>query len=333
MKTYIVTHRDDVDGIMSGSLLRRLYGPVTELIFCSYPEQERVFRQLADLAQGAQIYIADICAKDYPGMNGGKSVLEQLAASAARLEWYDHHSGTRDIMTLFKGHGHTVIMGDKQKICSAGLINSRHLLADRYCELLARIAQAHDNLSSSNASNRFAKIGNSLQKIISYFNFKKDIKGLIELVDLIAHDASWLLAKDVLCPYLEGIIAAAEEQMGEAIERAYADIQKNLVAFKIKGKRFIVACGNTISSEKEVLIRLCQQYPEADGVMLYSLPPTNHALFYKGVKSDFNAEKFCEFMGGGGREGNGGFTPYIKYEQNNLGSLVYYITIKLGHFL
>jgi len=327
LKTIIVTHRDDVDGIISGALLRRIYGPGAKIIFCSYPKQEEVFRQLAELAQGAQICIADIAAKDFPLPGERETVLELIASRAEKLEWYDHHSDTADFVSLFEKYGHKVILGES--ICATELILRNLLPRDWYAEFLARIAQTHDYpvVGSTGMS---VKAGIGLQKIILYFNSRDDINGLTELANMIARDHLWYLG-DEFCSKLNCIIFTVEAQIARAHEAAF----KNRMIIEIEGRKFVITCANEVLYDKKTLVDLRDEFVgEVDGVMVYFLPPRSHALFYRGTQSDFDAQKFCKFMGGGGRDGDkGGFSSPIKYSQEEFGLFLTFMTKRLDEFI
>lgn len=327
----LVFHKDDPDGIISAALFLRKFGLNVKMVPCAYQDQERVFRQLCVKAKGRVIYIGDICAKDYP-MDGGETVLELLAASAKKIVWFDNHPATRYFMPLFKKYGHEIIMGDEQQICAAKLIQERQLPKDWYADFLAHVAQKSDYPPAvSTTASTLIEVGIGLQKVISYYNSRNDTRGrgLIELIETIAQDDIWCL-NGKFCLSFKQIIAAVDE----LIKKAQAESLKKRVFINVKGKRFLITCADEILYDKKILVDLRDKLAgEVDGVAVYFLPPVGHLLFFKGRQSDFNAQEFCEFMGGGGREGNGGFSPLVKYGQEKFEMFVDFLAKKLNQYI
>ncbi|MDD4271365.1 MAG: hypothetical protein PHF50_01015 [Patescibacteria group bacterium] len=324
----MVTHRDDVDGIISAALRVRFLktcGEKAKLIFCSYLEQEQVFAKLARLKQGYAIYVSDIDAKDYPLPSGSGTVLGQIAAKAEKLEWDDHHSSTKDFIGLLKICGHEVFLGDKGKICASKLIQGRILPKDPYAEFLAQIAQAQDYDPAPGRPEAIIGFGENFQNAISYLNIKSDIGGLTHLVNLLARGR--LLRQD---KWLSGIISVS----GALVEQAREEAFNNYTFLNVRGLKFVLISADAILPEKKILAELRDRFAgEVDGIAVYFMPPSCHVLFYKGTGNDFDAEKFCVFVGGGGREGNGGFTPPEQIVQEGFKSLLTFLGEKLYEFI
>lgn len=326
MKNIIVTHAADVDGILAGALLARYLKSKDEkfrLVFCNYANQRQVFTGLASLRPGRRLYICDINGQDFLlSIRGAKTALSQMAANADKVEWYDHHAGTKELANLFRICDHQMVIGEE--VCAAELVRQRLLPDDRYAEFLGQIAQAHD-YPESGAGENIVRIGRELQEVISFLGFGNDFRGLARMVKSLAENSFWRQDGQ---PDGDWQNLAAEVSLSVAQARKLISCSR--IFLKVKDKTFVLALGEAILPEKEMLAELRAEFAgKADGVAVYFLPPANHLLFYGYSKSKFNAQKFCEFLGGGGRNGNGGFTPEIQ----EIDKLVEFIIGKLKEFL
>lgn len=315
MKNIIITHGNDVDGIVAGALTaRHLEIKLSEkarVIFCAYPGQRRIFFRLAKLGAGRNIFISDVAAKDYLLPDQIRTVLGEISHQAEKVFWYDHHADTEVYADLLQLRGHKVITGGKEQICAAELVRRDLLPDDDYAEFLGRVAQAHDYPPASGGADEIIKAGAKLQKIISVFNSREDVAGLSKLVRLIARDDRWYDGGNFSAE-LSRLIAEFDRLSEAARENA----KNNRLVIKVWGKVFVVTCASAIMPQKETVIALRNEFSwKVDGAAVYFLPPDGQLLFFKGIGGRFNAQKFCEFMGGGGREGNGGFTPRLKKGQ------------------
>ena len=85
-------------------------------------------------------------------------------------------------------------------------------------------------------------------------------------------------------------------------------MRKSKEIITIGKRKFLIAFGDGLIYQKET-IRDWQNATDEAGVdgflVIFNI---NTALFFRGRQSDFDAVPFCRYMGGGGREGNGGFS-------------------------
>ena len=327
----LVFHGDDPDGIIFAALFVRAFNSNIKLIPCSYQNRERIFRQLVAEAQGKEVWIGDIDAEDYHLDGEKETVLELLAANTKEMVWIDHHSGTRKFIHIFKKYGHVVIMGDERKVCTAELIRERELPNDKYGYFLARVARESDYPPIAGAPiNIFVEVGAGLQKIISYYNTRNDVEGLLGLVKRIAKNYFWWHSRE-FSPDYKQIIQAVDA----SVNQAQAESFEKRVFVNIKGRVFLMACADEILYDKKTVIDLRDGFAgEIDGVAVYFLPPRSHVLFFSGTRSGFNAQKFCESMGGGGRDGDkGGFPSAINYGRDEFNKFVDFLSERLGEFI
>jgi len=321
-----------VDGIISGALLTKYLRVSREermrLYFCAYPTQRRIFLRLAKLGAGRNVFISDIAAKDYLLSDQIRTALGEISHRAAEVFWYDHHADTEVYAALFQLRGHKVITNGKEQICAAELVRRDLLPDDEYAKFLARVAQVHDYPPISGEVDEASRAGLKLQKVISLRNAQNDRAGLAKLVRLIARDDGWYDGGNFSAG-LRRLIAEFDRSSEAARESA----KNNRQVINVRGKVFAVTCASAIMPQKETVIALRDELSwKADGVAVYFLPPDGQLLFFRSIGSRFDAQKFCEFMGGGGREGNGGFTPCLKRGQGYQ-DLVNILRSKLEEFL
>lgn len=308
-KNIVIIHKSDVDGIISGLMFRKYLMDDILLIFCGYgQDQEKAFTYAANIAEDKKVYIGDISGKDFLLSGKKETILQTLAERAEKIEWYDHHPATREFIPLLEKYGHEIIMGDKEGICASKLIQGKLFPGDSYLKKMAQIAQFNDYPPAKlDINGMFLQCGLGLQKIISYHNAGDDIQSLADLIDFIAKDFFWY-RDGKFNLRLQKIIDSANKQLAQANDKMF----KNCFILQVKGKKFAITCGESIMPQKESLAKLRDKFAgQVDGVCVYFLPPLSTMLFYKDKNSDFNAQKFCEYVGGGGREGNGGFAIQI----------------------
>ncbi len=305
----IVTHREDLDGIIVATLASQgvmQEGKTCEYIFVSYFRQKDIFWELSQSnLQNKIVYILDLSANDCL-FEQPNSIVENLINNAKEIIWVDHHNSSKLYAKKMREWGVKVFLPEQNELICASMLFARNFLNDRDVTKLTKlinIAQAHDYDKTIDCV-CLHKTAVELQKIISLYNYQGDETALKDLIlSFINNDWG---KNGELADFLQNNLTEYNALENEAIH----DFNESLTTIEVGDQKFMIAYGHPILPLKNTARDFREKNAgKADGYIIIFGDPTNNALCLKEEKkSDFNALKFCEFMGGGGRENSGGFS-------------------------
>ncbi|MEI8361349.1 MAG: hypothetical protein WCG01_04425 [bacterium] len=299
-RNLVITHGEDVDGIISAALLKR-YLDGAEIFLVQHKNQDIFFENLVEdfkLCQNANIYVADLPIKDsYMIDKGHGSVIRRLMDFSNSLTWFDHHV-TNDLQEVWRC-GCLPIMGTREQKCSASLIYDAHAGAvDVHGNYLAEIAQLND-YECKNGGKDLIEQGITLQRLITYFSVTSNEIGLHSLVESLAVSFDWQSE-------MQDIFEFSKVRFQAAV-RAIAN---NYTMFQVDNRVVLLALLDPILPQKEIMRSIRENFGVATDVCVGIIPePVNNVILFKGSRGNiFPVQAFCEFLKGGGRDGDGGFT-------------------------
>lgn len=296
----IIVHGQDLDGIVAGALGQRHIKNYFTRHFVTYAKQVKFFEELAEKSEKNNnnfFFIADL--------NCNEKILpacEKIAGAAQSVIWIDHHEGTEANRQELLKMGIIVVTNSGEKICASQLIAQKFLPADAYGKFIAHLAQLNDY--PENESDEMVKeISAQLQNIIMYFNAYTNNQALESLTVALATTRNW---QDK-----NGLNASMRETLDKChavMEQAKINLRQRGDLFAAGEKKYFISYGDAIIYSKETMRELTNENrDDVDGFIVVFGSPVNNALFFKNRPADLTAMQFCKQMGGGGREGGGGF--------------------------
>ncbi|MFH1683231.1 MAG: hypothetical protein ABIA37_05545, partial [Candidatus Woesearchaeota archaeon] len=315
-------HGEDPDGIISAALLDLYLRNEKQYYFVSYAKQTADFSEAILRLDGGDIYITDLNTNKHLVSDEG-GLLRNLIKKSSFLVWIDHHEGTRKCSDYLRSLGARVIVEDD--LCASKLIYREFLAGDGRAQWLSEIAQAHDyGLPSPEL-----ELGEQLQKIIALHNHTRDYNNLRRLVEALSRDDSWQ-EQGKLSPDLEESVGRYQP-LADKAEQAMRGREEFL---EIAGRRIMITYADSIIYHKDTLRNLKKKYSGgADAYMVIFGYPACNVLFFRDNSSDFSPLKFCGLMGGGGREGDGGFSLFTGVNERNFGVAKSFILKRLEEYL
>jgi hypothetical protein len=246
----------------------------------------------------------------------GISDLDHLASHANSLTIFDHHNGTKKHQSfLVEKCGVDVQIGDGTKQCTSTIASQYFQMQSQYFSWLASLAQEHDYPTGNE---ELMKVAKDLQGIIALYNHSDRRFDLLELAETLQNSA-WIKDGNYMPSLQEDL-----DEYNVRADPAYAELLANKTTIKAGGKKFIVSISDSILPSKDAARHLkYNNIGQADGYCVLFKDPRNSAMFSGDPESEFDAVPFCTFMGGGGRDGNGGFNikvlandhPFNNYEK------------------
>ncbi|MBL7058399.1 hypothetical protein ISS03_03610 [Patescibacteria group bacterium] len=270
--------------------------------------------------------------------------------------WIDHHEGTANIAEFLKNHGVTLVTSYSDAVKEAessktpttkvddknllSLDQHRHEnLKDRtkgnftdftcttaliemlwnhsesnYEKWLALVAQVHDFGFIQNDFPLTYGFAKRLQGLITYYNYTTNISSIIYLIEVIAKGQDWMNGPD----RFNGTWQIDYDNfclLSEMSERAFLD---NCKIVEIRSKAVLIGYASAILPLKDTIRMVIKRHQQQiDAVWVIFGPPVNNTLFFSSKMNNYNPVPFCEFMGGGGRESDGGFQlPFLVTKDN-----------------
>jgi len=308
-KTVVLTHGEDVDGIISAALAKKFFKGEIDVRLVRHSNQLEVFQKLSseNLSDDTNIYIFDLMPKKnlFMATDDQISVMDSLCFKTESVVWIDHHD---DFLTWeLEKRGVRYIGGEKKKECAALLIWNE-LISTEFPEeaiekidgfLLATIAQVNDYPGEEKMTGIIARSGDRIQQAISCLNYFSREEDLQKLINLIALGENWMA-------FVNSVLAECEWH----IMRARSYLARNQKVLQIGGFDFLLATVDPILPQKQLLRKMRSEHAgKVDGCVVFFSDPANNVLFFSDpVRCSFSAQKFCTYMGGGGRDGDGGFS-------------------------
>lgn len=324
IKTLVLTHREDVDGILSAANLKRQHGADTEVILVSHRNQDEIFAALParEDAHLTNLIVTDLTLKTSLFVKDPHvSLIELIFQTFRSIIWIDHH--TTNIKEAFINMGGLYLDGQPENNCSAMIVCNELLLDDNHADSLALIAQAND-YPNEPTNESILKLGIALQRIITVLNYEDDEAGLQSLLDIIAFDEIWFLE-----------IAKYYLHMKTVFVGAYASFYEQQGNFTIGDYKIRLAIASPILPQKEALRNMREQFGATTAACIGIFPaPVNNILMFKGTgESVFPVADLCKYMGGGSRDGDGGFSLPNKIDHSSFESAAASMTGLLSEFL
>ncbi len=154
MKTIIISHESDVDGIFSASIgLIRF--PQAKVFFTSYGEED--FHKIAgtirneiaksninaDTEEKGQIIIADLGLNDNM-IDQFKEILNFLKSNQWIISWIDHHPWSKKAIETVKEVGVSLTLDNSENLCASEIMYKTFLIDNLRAKTLATIAHTTD---------------------------------------------------------------------------------------------------------------------------------------------------------------------------------------------
>ncbi|MDQ4074164.1 MAG: hypothetical protein M3162_07665 [Thermoproteota archaeon] len=195
MKTIIVSHESDVDGIFSASIgLIRF--PQAKVFFTSYGDED--FQKLAgtildeiakaninaDTEEKRQIIIADLGLNDNM-INQFKEILSFLKSNQWMISWIDHHPWSKKAINTVKEVGVRLVLDNSENLCASEIMYQTFLGDNLIAKTLATIAHTTDFFTKD-------QVIPPLPELITFYKTFPDfyIK-LSEMAKKISHGILW----------------------------------------------------------------------------------------------------------------------------------------------
>ena len=303
--TIIVSHAEDPDGVISAAIAASAFeedqAPY-DIHLIQYSEQPEFYSNLVNnkrYIQDRGIIICDLNTNDsLLGKNDGLSNLDRLAAHAKSLTILDHHDGTKKHQDFLVTQCGVDVQVGKGNQCAATIAKEYFGQQDSYFSWLASLAQEHDYPTGNKFLMKTAK---DLQGIIALYIHSDRGFDLLELTESL-QTSSW---------YKEGEYnQPIQEDLAEFLQKATPSLEQLQTAatFNVADRNFKVTLADAILPAKDTARHFRDlNAGTADGYFVLFKKPRNAALLFRDQNTDFDAVPFCNFMGGGGRNGNGGF--------------------------
>jgi hypothetical protein len=312
-KSVIITHGEDPDGIFSSVLLGKYLKTGFKRFFVSYGRLEEFFQKLSqseEETKGKDLYFADIsCNEDI------LPFLQQIAELANSVTWIDHHENThRNRLTLREMEIRVITNpfdGVPQPICSALLIAQKIFMAREKCRKnvfwFSFFAQASDYRQNYEETCSLCvgilAAAKKLQAIINFHNWRQDDGALGKLADKLARGKEWYRNGE-----LDDELESVFKEYAKEAEQAQKKLRQSARPFIAGGRKFCIYFASGLIYSKDTMRSLLEELPEdTAGIIVIFGSPADNALFFH-RDPNFDPVPFCNYMGGGGREGIGGFS-------------------------
>lgn len=300
-RNIVITHAEDVDGIMAAALLTRLLLNVTAIHLVSHQNQDVFLAEFShDLAgyAGANVFVLDLSLKrDYLKQVNGVSIMKLLVTYAISVTWIDHHDC--DFAEEVRATGCVVELGGAHSKCATSLVFTRYFdQTDEEAKKLADIAQFNDYHDPA-ASQNLIQQGVEMQRLITYLNCAKKTEQLRYLIGVLAHHYKW--QAEVMRMYVTYWRDYSEAIL--ALEKSWSIIQMN-------GYEVLLLLASPILPQKEIMRCFRTEHGTKVNALIGIFPqPVNNVMVFAGSKDDgFPVEEFCRLRLGGSRGGDGGFS-------------------------
>lgn len=305
MKSLIIAHAEDPDGIIARALAMRYHTVYSrnqdQHIFIRYDRIVEAFQEAAEKVENYDaVCVADVNLNGRLYAAAGKdlSLLAKLAAGREVL-WFDHHDGTQKNAEKLAAIGVKVYYGPNQ--CAA-LLMAREFSQNPYDLKLAKIAQAHDYKYTSE-DHPHIQIGNDLEKIIALANENLNNDLLLDLsYDL--RDGNCLDVNKLLPKW-----QAYADKFSLREQAAYEELDNTVEIIKAGNHAVLFGYSSPLLSQKLGPNHLRKKYQsQADLFVFLFKPPVRNHLALINKKSSFPVVPFVQSLGGGGHDTGGGFT-------------------------
>ena len=149
MKTIIISHESDVDGIFSASIALMRF-PQAKTFFTSYGKEnftrisETLYKEIISTQEIGQVIISDLGLND-DMVDLFKEIIIFLKANLWSMIWIDHHPWSEKAIESVSGGGSVQVVLDKtEKLCATEIMCNIFLKGNTVAEGLSHIAHTTD---------------------------------------------------------------------------------------------------------------------------------------------------------------------------------------------
>ncbi len=137
----VVVADPDADGLACVALIGTARGEAALLPASPHDLGDQLARAVEHLAEGATVYICDLCPDDSRDLDA----LVGLADRASAVAWYDHHEWDPELADRVRAAGVELVVGDSDTVCTAdvALEELDYEFPDRFADLVA-VTRDHD---------------------------------------------------------------------------------------------------------------------------------------------------------------------------------------------
>lgn len=314
----VVSHVDDVDGILSGVVLLEHFGSTTKLHLASHRTQYACLLAISESAEvcGAQVIVVDLSLKPILfSSKDSEGVIEKIMAQAKSFTWLDHHQSAE--IKRFEDLGGVYVDGSPSKQCGCSLCLDWLKPQPRdnpdynrawLKKCLRELAEASDYPNEVAHEQEIYELSGQLQKFITYCNCLNNSELLIDTIKQLAD-----------CDDCRPIIQREYQKCAPAFLEAEKEFDKYRMTVVIDNYDFMITLLNPLLPQKDSLRKLREKYEDEVSAYLgiFPVPVLNNLVFGTKREPSFPVEKFCFSLGGGGRENDGGFTLADGIDWNN----------------
>ncbi len=149
MKTIIISHESDVDGIFSASIALMRF-PQAKTFFTSYGKEnflrisEILYKEIITTQESGQLIISDLGLND-DMIDLFKEIFIFLKSNQWSITWIDHHPWSEmAIKSAVEGGSVHLILDKTEKRCASDLMYNTYLKDNSVAEWLSKVAHTSD---------------------------------------------------------------------------------------------------------------------------------------------------------------------------------------------
>ena len=149
MKTIIISHESDVDGIFSASIALMRF-PQAKTFFTSYGKEnflrisEILYKEIITTQESGQVIISDLGLND-DMIDLFKEIFIFLKSNQWSITWIDHHPWSETaINSAIEGGSVHLILDKTEKQCASDLMYNTYLKDNSVAEWLSKLAHTSD---------------------------------------------------------------------------------------------------------------------------------------------------------------------------------------------
>jgi oligoribonuclease NrnB/cAMP/cGMP phosphodiesterase (DHH superfamily) len=190
LKTIIISHESDVDGVFSASIALMRF-PQAKVFFTSYGKEnikrisEILYKEIIVTKECGQVIISDLGLND-DMIDLFKEIFIFLKSNLWSITWVDHHPWSQKAIKSATEVGLVKLVLDKsEKQCASDLMYNTYLLGNSVAEWLSKIAHATDFVTKD------LEIPPLPELIIFYKTFPDFYHRISELTKKISRGTLW----------------------------------------------------------------------------------------------------------------------------------------------
>ena len=299
MTIVIISHKDDLDGIISAALIKRIYMKDKKnnikIFLCSHYEVISIVKEI-DWSEIESLYLLDL------PLNDDEIRYVRNINSNVHISYFDHHYLQSKNMEKIRNAVDEVELN--YKMCSAEIIEKKYQFKDSYIKMLVLMSATMDFMKKTRVSNLCI----ALAKILSILNLDE----LIQLVDDFAQNEvleNGGILKEKYRDYLEN---------AENIEKSTLNFTDFLYTLQINDIRLAILYLNDNSINIKYIFWKLSTENHAD-IYMIMIKENQNIFISKSLeyKKYLSIDLYCANRGGGGRNDAGGFKSNIIFSEDN----------------